>query len=105
MGEVIGIAYREKPRAPMQNVAQSEITVEAGLAGDCRGTMRGRQVTVLTEEGWRVLKSADPLSRKVDERILAALPPGQRDRFLQDLNAIVQALGRMQPKEVATKSR
>lgn len=53
MGEVIGIAYREKPRAPMQNVAQSEITVEAGLAGDCRGTMRGRQVTVLTEEGWR----------------------------------------------------
>lgn len=55
----------------------------------------------LTEEGWRVLKSAEPLSRKVDERILAALPAGQRERLLSDLNAIVQALGRMQHKEVA----
>ena len=26
----------------------------------------------LTDEGWRVLKAADPLARKVDERILAA---------------------------------
>lgn len=57
----------------------------------------------LTEEGWRVLKSVDPLSRKVDERILASLPAGQRERLLQDLNAIVQALGRMQMKEVTGK--
>lgn len=57
----------------------------------------------LTDEGWRVLKSAEPLSRKVDDRILSALPAGQRDRFVQDLNAIVQMLGRMQAKEVATK--
>ena len=53
MGEVIGIAKRDRPRAPMRNVAQSEITVEAGLDGDFRGAVRGRQVTVLTEEGWR----------------------------------------------------
>jgi len=53
MGEVIAIAYREKPRAPMQTVLQSEITLEAGLSGDCRGRARGRQVTVLTEEGWQ----------------------------------------------------
>ena len=57
----------------------------------------------LTDEGWRVLKSAEPLSRKVDDRILSALPAGQRDRFVQDLNAIVQMLGRMQAKEVASK--
>ncbi len=57
----------------------------------------------LTEEGWRVLKSVDPLARKVDDRILASLPAGQRERLLQDLNAIVQALGRMQMKEVAGK--
>ena len=57
----------------------------------------------LTEEGWRVLKSVDPLARKVDERILASLPAGQRERLLQDLNAIVQALGRMQVKEVTGK--
>ena len=58
----------------------------------------------LTEEGWRVLKSAEPLSRKVDERILSALPTTQRDKLLQDLNAIVQVLGRIQQsKDVPTK--
>ncbi len=57
----------------------------------------------LTEEGWRVLKSAEPLSRKVDDRILSTLGAGQRDKFLQDLNSIVQVLGRMQTKEPAGK--
>lgn len=52
----------------------------------------------LSDEGWRVLKSADPLARKVDDRILAALPTGQRDRFLQDLNAIVQAISQAAEK-------
>lgn len=53
----------------------------------------------LTEEGWRVLKSAEPLSRKVDERILSALAPSQRDRLLQDLNSIVQVLGKDVPQK------
>lgn len=57
----------------------------------------------LTEEGMRVLKSADPLTRRVDERILSSLPASQRERFMQDLNAIVVALGRMQEKETAAK--
>ena len=47
----------------------------------------------LTEEGMRVLKSAEPMARKVDDRILSALPGQQRERFVQDLNTIVQALG------------
>lgn len=50
----------------------------------------------LTEEGWRVLKAADPLARKVDEKILGVLPGQQRERFLQDLNLIVKALGKLQ---------
>lgn len=53
----------------------------------------------LTEEGWRVLKSAEPLTRKVDERILSALSPSQRDRLVQDLNSIVQVLGRPPVKD------
>lgn len=58
----------------------------------------------LTEEGWRVLKSAEPLSRKVDDRILSALAPNQRDRLLQDLNSIVQVLGKAMPaKDVPGK--
>jgi DNA-binding MarR family transcriptional regulator len=50
----------------------------------------------LTEEGWRVLKAADPLARRVDDKILAALPGHQRERFLQDLSAIVDALSNLQ---------
>lgn len=50
----------------------------------------------LTDEGWRVLHSIEPMARRVDERILAALPPPQRDRFVEDLNTIVRALGHLQ---------
>ena len=57
----------------------------------------------LTDEGSRVLKSVEPVSRRVDERILSSLPTAQRDRFLQDLNAIVLMLGRMQDKEQVGK--
>ena len=52
----------------------------------------------LTEEGWRVLKAADPLARRVDDKILAALPGQQRERFLQDLKSIVQALASVEPE-------
>jgi DNA-binding MarR family transcriptional regulator len=50
----------------------------------------------LTEEGWRILKTADPLAKRVDDKILAALPGQQRERFLQDLALIVEALGKLQ---------
>ena len=50
----------------------------------------------LTEEGWRVLRSSQPVARRVDERILEVLPAPQRERFLEDLSTIVQALGRLQ---------
>ena len=58
----------------------------------------------LTEEGTRILRSAEPMARKVDDRILSALPGQQRERFVQDLNTIVKALGAAQqtgevPKE------
>jgi DNA-binding MarR family transcriptional regulator len=50
----------------------------------------------LTDEGWRLLKTADPLAKRVDDKILAALPGQQRERFLQDLALIVEALGKLQ---------
>ena len=59
----------------------------------------------LTEEGWRVLKSVDPLARKVDEKILSSLPSAQREKLLHDLNNIVQTLGRLQAKEAASGKR
>ncbi len=50
----------------------------------------------LTVEGWRVLKATEPMARRVDDRILSVLGTAQRDRFVQDLNTIVEALGKIQ---------
>ncbi len=47
----------------------------------------------LTDAGVRMLKQLEPLARRVDERILEALPGQQRERFVADLNTIVNALG------------
>ena len=46
----------------------------------------------LTEEGWRVLKAAEPLARKADEKILSALSQTERDRFVKSLTQIVRSL-------------
>ncbi len=53
----------------------------------------------LTDEGWRVLKSAEPMAKRVDDRILAVLPNAQRDRFLSDLNTIVDALSQIDAEQ------
>jgi DNA-binding MarR family transcriptional regulator len=53
---------------------------------------------MLTDAGAKILKSYDPLARRVDDRVLASLPAQQRDRFLQDLNTIVRALSRLKEK-------
>ncbi len=58
----------------------------------------------LTDEGWKVLKAADPLAKKVDDKILGVLPGQQRERFLQDLNLIVKALGKLQAADAAAKA-
>lgn len=51
----------------------------------------------LTEEGWRVLRSVEPQARRADEKILSALPDGQRQGFLKALTLIVRSLE--SPKE------
>jgi DNA-binding MarR family transcriptional regulator len=58
----------------------------------------------LTDEGWKALKAADPVAKRVDERILTVLPgQQQRDRFMQDLNMIVEALGTVEPQDKIIK--
>lgn len=54
----------------------------------------------LTEEGRRVLKAAEPISRRVDDRILESLPAKQREQFLEDLATIVAALSKMSEETV-----
>src|SRR6201988_765073 len=46
----------------------------------------------LTDEGRKALRTAEPLARKVDDRILDALPDRQRDQFINGLVAIVDQL-------------
>ena len=41
------------------------------------------------------------MAKRVDERILSSLPAQQRDRFLQDLNSIVQMLDRIKDADGA----
>jgi DNA-binding MarR family transcriptional regulator len=55
----------------------------------------------LTEEGWRTLRAAEPMARRVDERVLSVLNGQQRDRFISDLNTIVEALTELQPQAAA----
>ena len=51
-GKLLGIATRDKSRAPMQEFSEIEITRESGCAGDFRGSRGDRQVTVMAQEDW-----------------------------------------------------
>jgi DNA-binding MarR family transcriptional regulator len=49
----------------------------------------------LTDEGRRVLRISEPLAKRVDERILDALPTKQRDQFIDDLLSIIDTLQKL----------
>jgi MOSC domain-containing protein YiiM len=52
-GRLIGIAVREKPYATMITRDRTELSIEAGLAGDHKGAkFPKRQVTILAREAW-----------------------------------------------------
>lgn len=46
----------------------------------------------LTDKGWEAIKAANPAIRRIDERLLAALPGPQRDSFIEFLSTIVKVL-------------
>jgi DNA-binding MarR family transcriptional regulator len=52
----------------------------------------------LTDEGRRLLRVAEPLAKRVDERLLATLQAGKRQTFIAGLTAIVETLQVMGPK-------
>lgn len=51
-GELLAIAWKEKPRQPMVLAQAATISVDKGLAGDSRGAIEGRQVTIVFAEDW-----------------------------------------------------
>jgi DNA-binding MarR family transcriptional regulator len=46
----------------------------------------------LTDAGRRVLRTIEPLAKKVDEHVLAALPAKDRQNFISTLQSIITAL-------------
>lgn len=46
----------------------------------------------LTEAGWQTLRNCEPAVRRVEDRILESLPIRNREQFLADLTAIIEAL-------------
>lgn len=58
-GRLVGIARRDKRRAPMDVVDAVDVTVEAGLEGDHKGAkFPTRQVTILAIEDWQAALAA-----------------------------------------------
>lgn len=61
-----------------------------------------RYAVRLTDKGEGALRMAEPAARTTDEKILAALPPTQRDAFLRSLSRIVLAV---EPESMARGGR
>lgn len=56
MCTVIGIAMREKRRAPMEVVEHAKVSFENGIGHDSRGAMQNnRQITIITRENWDII--------------------------------------------------
>jgi len=51
-GILIGIARREKTRAPMEEIESALVTTKSGIEKDFRGKPGNRQITILAEEDW-----------------------------------------------------
>ena len=52
----------------------------------------------LTEEGWRLLQTVEPIARDVDTAIISALSSEDGAKFVDLLNTIVDQLGQMASK-------
>ena len=59
----------------------------------------------LTNQGRRVLAAAHPAARRVDERVIGALPGKQREAFVTALASIVETLQKLAPITGKTASR
>lgn len=67
--------------------------LKKGLVQRRRTTRDARAYAVsMTDLGWAALKKSDHHARRVDDKLLAALPPNARTRFIEDLSTIVNTL-------------
>ena len=53
MAKLIGIAIKQKKRAPMQTLESAFISIEKGVENDYRGKPSKRQVTIMSQKAWQ----------------------------------------------------
>jgi MOSC domain-containing protein YiiM len=51
-GTLLAIAWKSKPRTPMQTAAEALVAAQTGIAGDFRGAAIDRQLTIVFQEDW-----------------------------------------------------
>jgi DNA-binding MarR family transcriptional regulator len=65
--------------------------LKKGLLQRRRSRQDARAYSVrLTEQGWSSLRTAEPVARRIDQRLLAVLPGKRAEEFLSSLNTIVE---------------
>ncbi|HYK65982.1 MAG TPA: MOSC domain-containing protein [Patescibacteria group bacterium] len=89
-GELLGIARRSKPREPMETPNEVLVTIEAGVEGECHGSVHDRQVTVVSADAWRAacrdLGMEVPWTRRRANLLLAGID-------LQDTEGALISIG------------
>jgi MOSC domain-containing protein YiiM len=52
MGSLLAIARHHESRAPIEVLAEAEVSSSSGISGDYHGATAGRQLVVVGTEGW-----------------------------------------------------
>ena len=107
MGRLLGIARHDRPRGTMETLDHVDITVEQGIHGDFRGSLKPgrnkRQVTVMAAEGWRdALRELDAAipweQRRVNLLVEGLALEGAGDaRIVFDSGLVLEITGECDP--------
>ena len=107
MGRLLGIARHDRPRGTMETLDHADITVEQGIHGDFRGSLKPgrnkRQVTVMAAEGWRdALRELDAAipweQRRVNLLVEGLALEGAGDaRIVFDSGLVLEITGECDP--------
>lgn len=107
MGRLLGIARHDRPRGAMETLDHAEVTVEQGIRGDFRGSLKPgrnkRQVTVLGAEAWyqalRELGTAMPWEQRRVNLLVEGLTLERSEgaRIVFDSGLVLEVTGECDP--------
>jgi MOSC domain-containing protein YiiM len=101
-GRLIAIAWKLKPRAPMQSAEHALVDLETGIAGDFRGAAPNRQLTIVFAEDWaaacRDLKADVPwTARRANLLVAGVLNPKRAGGVLRFGEVVLAITGETEP--------